>query len=115
MEQEEQKRAIYDLISKRRRKYVDRIGYENWDPFQEPKDPVDIRRDVTKRTVQELIRDFLASCPDKERNEAYLSGVREICQGVITVEDRCQGIYDFALWYHKQLQASGLEGKAWQR
>ena len=38
-EQEKQKRAIYESLSPRRKKFIDRIGYEKWDPFQEPKDP----------------------------------------------------------------------------
>ena len=35
-EQEQLKREIYERMNPRRRKFVDRIGYDNWDPFQKP-------------------------------------------------------------------------------
>ena len=41
------KQDMYDKLSKRQRKWVDRVGFENWDPFQKPSDPIDIRTDVT--------------------------------------------------------------------
>ena len=50
-DEEKLKRDLYEKISPRRRKFIDRIGYENWDPFPEPNEPNDIRTDVTKRTV----------------------------------------------------------------
>ena len=37
-EQEQLKREIYERMNPRRRKFVDRIGYDNWDPFQKPND-----------------------------------------------------------------------------
>ena len=46
-EQEASKRKMYEKLKPRGRKYVDRIGYENWDPFMKPNDPLDIRQDVT--------------------------------------------------------------------
>ena len=36
-EREALKKAIYEQLSPRRRKYIDRVGYEAWDPFQDPK------------------------------------------------------------------------------
>ncbi|MBU4388022.1 MAG: hypothetical protein KKB23_00600, partial [Proteobacteria bacterium] len=58
-EEEKRKRAIFDNMSPRNQKYILRKGYDKWDPFQEPKDPIDIRKDKTKRTSQMLIREFL--------------------------------------------------------
>ncbi|MFO7717722.1 MAG: hypothetical protein ACQESV_08950 [Thermodesulfobacteriota bacterium] len=115
MDQETQKRAIYDRLSSRRRKYVDRIGYDRWDPFQAPKDPIDIRREGSGRSAQELARDFFAACSAPDQNAAYTNGVREMCKGVIANEDRCRGMYDFVLWYHEQMQAMGLEQDMWER
>ena len=65
------KRAIYDRLSPRRRKYIEKIGYEKWDPFEEPQDPIDIRRDRTKRTTQQLVREFLQSRPPERYSNAY--------------------------------------------
>ena len=56
----QRKRAIFDSMSPRGRKRIERIGYDKWDPFIEPKDPIDIRRDKTKRTTQQLVREFLS-------------------------------------------------------
>ncbi|MFR0874663.1 MAG: hypothetical protein ACLSHC_08670 [Bilophila wadsworthia] len=44
-EQEQLKREIYERMNPRRRKFIDRIGYDEWDPFQKPNDPMDIRVD----------------------------------------------------------------------
>ncbi|ACV67544.1 hypothetical protein [Desulfohalobium retbaense] len=115
MDQEAQKKAIYERLSTRRRKYVDRIGYDRWDPFQEPKDPIDIRREVTRRSAQDLARDFFAACTAEDQNAAYTNGVREMCKGIVASEDRCRGMYDFALWYHEQIKAMGLEKEMWER
>ena len=38
-EYEMRKKAIFDTMSKRGQERILRIGYENWNPFQEPKDP----------------------------------------------------------------------------
>ena len=56
-EEEKLKRDLYEKIPPRRRKFIDRIGYENWDPFPEPNEPIEIRTDVTKRTAQQLLQD----------------------------------------------------------
>lgn len=55
-EQELLKREIYERMNPRRRKFIDRIGYDEWDPFQKPNDPMDIRVDPSKRTTQQLFR-----------------------------------------------------------
>ena len=52
---EKLKRAIFDRMAPRRQKQVLKRGYEKWDPFIKPKDPIDIRRDQTKRTTHRLI------------------------------------------------------------
>ena len=35
-EVERRKKAIFETLSKRGKKYIERIGYDKWDPFQEP-------------------------------------------------------------------------------
>ena len=57
-EEEKLKRELYERIPPRRRKFIDRIGYEQWDPFPEPNDPIEIRTDVTKRTAQQLLQNL---------------------------------------------------------
>jgi hypothetical protein len=97
------KRAIFDQLSPRRRKYIDKIGYDNWDPFEAPKDPIDIRKDTTNRTTQQLVREFLQNCGQKNYSNAYGRGVLEIALGIINKDDRFLGMYDFVRWYQQQL------------
>jgi hypothetical protein len=78
-EQEKQKRAIYESLSPRRKKFIDRIGYEKWDPFQEPKDPRKVKTDATNRTTKQLVRDFLSEFHPEDYSNAYGQGVRRGC------------------------------------
>ncbi len=76
-EQEEQKRAIYNSLSERRKRFIDRIGYDKWNPFQEPKDPRKVKRDVTRRTVKQLFDEFLMETNTAEESNAFKQGVLE--------------------------------------
>ncbi len=60
-EAEKRKRAVFESMSPRRQKHILKKGYDQWDPFEEPKDPIDIRTDPTRRTTQMLVREFLQS------------------------------------------------------
>jgi hypothetical protein len=107
-EAEARKRVIYDGLSARNRRYIDRIGYERWDPFEEPKDPIEIRRDPTRRTSQQLVREFLQSrtFEDGYSNE-YGRGVLDMCIGIINNDDRYLAMLDFANWYNKLREREG--------
>ncbi len=99
-EAEARKRAIYENLSARRKKYIERIGYEKWDPFEEPKDPIDIRRDTTKRTTQQLVREFLQSRPpEAPYSNAYGQAVMEMAIGIVNDDERYQAMLEFAAWY----------------
>jgi len=108
-EEEARKKAIFDTMSSRRQKHIFKRGYEDWDPFQEPKDPIDIRRDRTKRTTQMLVREFLQTRTGKEYSNAYGRGVLEICLGIINEDDRSRGMFEFSLWYQALLEKEGLD------
>ncbi|MBT8762333.1 hypothetical protein KFV02_00100 [Desulfohalobiaceae bacterium Ax17] len=110
-EQERQKRAIYDSLSPRRKKFIDRIGYEKWDPFQEPNDPRKIKTDTTNRTTKQLVRDFLSECQPEDYSNAYGQGVLEICLGIVNGDDRYRAMYEFSLWYHELLKRENKEFK----
>ena len=73
-EQEQLKREIYERMNPRRRKFIDRIGYDEWDPFQKPNDPMDIRVDPSKRTTQQLFRS--ANAPRAMTSTKALSTAR---------------------------------------
>ncbi len=107
-ETEARKKAIFDAMSDRRKKHIiNKVGYEKWDPFQEPKDPIDIRKDQSKRTTQMLVREFLQTRTHEEYSNAYGAGVLDICLGIMNDDDRCRGMYEFSVWYHKLLVKEG--------
>jgi hypothetical protein len=102
------KRELYEKIPPRRRKFIDRIGYDNWDPFQKPNDPLELRTDISRRTARQLVREFLRSLPpDGDRGGNYYRGALECALGIIKRDDRCLGMFDFVLWYHELLKKEG--------
>ena len=107
-EQEELKREIYERMNPRRRKFVDRIGYDNWDPFQKPNEPLDMRTDVSQRTTQQLVNEFLKDAAKKgPYGNAYSKGATECALGVVNRDEKYMGIYDFCRWYYDLLKKEG--------
>lgn len=107
-EQEKLKREIYEKMNPRRRKFVDRLGYENWDPFQKPNDPLDIRTDVSNRTAQQLVNAFLRKAAQKgPYSNDYGRGALECALGAVNRDEKYLGIFDFCLWYHDLLKKEG--------
>jgi hypothetical protein len=106
-EEEMRKKAIFESMSPRRQKHILKKGYEEWNPFQEPKDPIDIRKDKTRRTTQMLVREFLQSRSFQEYSNAYGSGVLDICLGIVNDDERYRGMFDFSIWYHDLLKREG--------
>ena len=108
-EVEKRKKAIFDAMSARGQKRILKMGYEKWDPFQEPKDPIDIRKDKTKRTTQTLVREFFQAMGPEEYSNAYGKGVFEICLGIVNDDERYLGMFDFSVWYRELLKQEGFE------
>lgn len=102
------KKRIFDSMAPRRQRQILKRGYENWDPFQEPKDPIDIRQDRTKRTSQQLIREFLQSRDIKTYSSEYGRGAFELCLGIINENEKYKGMLDFACWYGELLKKEGM-------
>jgi hypothetical protein len=103
----EKKKAIFDAMGKRGQKQILKKGYENWDPFQEPKDPIDIRKDKTKRTTQMLIREFLTQAAHEDYSNTFAQGALEMCLGVVNNDERIKGMFAFAKWYAELLIKEG--------
>lgn len=101
------KKAVFDSMSSRRQAHILKKGYDKWDPFSEPKDPIDIRKDKTKRTTQMLVREFLQTMANEKYSNAYGSGVLEIALGIINDDDKYRGMFDFSCWYHALLIKEG--------
>jgi hypothetical protein len=106
----DKKQAIFDAMSPRRQKHIlNKIGYETWDPFEKPKDPIDIRRDKSRRTSQMLVREFLQSRPLEGYSNSYGRGALEMAIGIVNDDDRYIAMYEFALWHKNLLVEEGLE------
>ncbi|MBF0227139.1 MAG: hypothetical protein HQK76_16970 [Desulfobacterales bacterium] len=103
-EKEIKKKAIFDGMSEKSKKMVLKKGYEKWDPFFDPKDPIDIRKDKTKRTTQTLVREFLQSRNADDYSAEYGRGVFDICMGIINDSDYHKGMYEFSCWYQELLK-----------
>ena len=108
-ESENRKKAVFDSMSPRRQKHILKKGYDKWDPFEEPKDPIDIRKDKTKRTTQMLVREFLQSRGSEGYSNAYGRGVLEMALGIINDDERMRGMFDFSCWYQELLIKEGHE------
>ncbi len=106
-EQEAQKREIYERMNPRRRKFIERIGYENWDPFQKPNEPLELRRDVTSRTTQQLIREFLQSLHGRPVSKEFSQGALESALGIINRDEKTLGRHAFCTWYNELLKREG--------
>jgi hypothetical protein len=111
-EEQRLKKAIFDQMSPRRQKHISKKGYEKWDPFLAPKDPIDIRKDKTDRTTQQLVREFLQQLEgSREHSNAYSRGVLEICLGIINDDERFIGMYEFAIWHNKLIKKGASQKK----
>ena len=106
----DKKQAIFDAMSPRRQKHIlNKVGYEKWDPFEKPKDPIDIRRDKSRRTSQMLVREFLQSRPLEGYSNSYGRGALEMAIGIVNDDDRYIAMYEFALWHKNLLVEEGLD------
>ena len=108
-EEKERKQAIFDGMSPRRQKHILKKGFDEWDPFIEPQDPIDIRKDKTKRTSQQLISEFLQSRTLEDYSNEYGKGAFDLCLGIINDNERYKGMYDFACWYKELLEKEAIK------
>lgn len=109
-EDAERKQIIFDSMSPRRQKFIlEKEGYDAWDPFIEPKDPIDLRKDKTRRTAIELARNFLAEWDAQSYSNEFGRGVWDMCLGLVNDDERYKGMYEFSVWYQNVLKKERLE------
>lgn len=107
-EEEERKKAIFESMSAKSRKRILDKGYEQWDPFLAPKDPLDMRTNQRRETALSLMRRFLHAAPAAECSKEYCQGAWEICLGIVGADDRSKGICDFCCWYRDTVKNGEL-------
>ena len=103
------KKAIFDAMGKRGQRQIMKKGYDKWDPIQRPKDPIDIRKDKTKRTSQMLIQEFLQQASHDDYSNAFAQGALDMCLGVVNEDEKTRGMMEFALWYQNLLIKEGYD------
>lgn len=104
---EQKKRAIFDMMGKRGQQKILKMGYEIWNPFEEPKDPLDIRKDATKRTIHDLVHEFLQMNREEKTSVSFAEGVLEIAMALMNNNDKYRGMYEFSIWYSELLKREG--------
>jgi hypothetical protein len=69
-ERKKKKKAIFDGMSpKHQQRILKKIGYENWDPFQEPRYPIDLREQKVEQMASVLLRQFALNYEIKDYSE----------------------------------------------
>ena len=101
-EAEERKKAIFDGMSPKAQKHILKKGYQAWNPFDEPKDPIELREQKQNLSARQIARSFLAACDFTQYSNAFGQGAWEICQGLINGDERYLGMYAFSVWYEKE-------------
>ena len=106
---DKKKQAIFDSMGKRGQKKILTVGFDVWNPFEEPKDPLDIRKDISKRTVGDLVHEFLQARREEKTSVAFSEGVLEITMALMNNNDKYRGMFEFSVWYADLLRKEGLE------
>ena len=107
-EEEKKKRDLFEAMSPRSQKRILKKGYEEWDPFMLPKEPLAYKlkqeakgEKVTLDSGHELHERYFSEHKLTDYSPEYVKGVLEISQGLFRGQDRYQGMYDFSCWYEK--------------
>ena len=107
-EYEFKKKAIFDGMSKRGQERVLKIGYENWDPFEKPKDPRERIFSSASVKAGALVREYYESAGGKEESVAVNRELFELCLGLLHGEGRAITVVDFCAWLKKRTRVGEL-------
>ncbi len=107
-EYEFRKKAIFDGMAKRGRERILKIGYENWDPFEEPKDPRERIFSSESVMAGALVQEYYKAAGDKQESVAVNKDLFDLCRGLLQGESRAKTIVDFCVWLKKRTGAGEL-------
>jgi len=104
-EEETKKRELFEGLSPKAQQRILKRGYDNWDPFMMPKEPLGykLKQEAKGERVRvdsghELHERFFAERRIVDYSPEYVKGVLEISQGLYRGIDRYQGMFDFSCW-----------------
>ncbi len=100
--EEKSKKAIFDTMSKKGQERILRIGYENWNPFPEPKDPRDRMFGSTALRSQELVGRFFQERIEGKESVVVRRDLLDLCRGLLDGDEKAKIAREFCLWYEKQ-------------
>jgi hypothetical protein len=100
------KKAIFDGMSKRGQERILRMGYDKWDPFQEPKDPRDRLFSSVALNVNALLRDFYQAYPHLGQSETTQKDLFDLCSSLLRGESHARLILEFCCWYKGRMGSS---------
>jgi hypothetical protein len=102
---EMRKKAIFDGMARRGQERILRMGYENWNPFQEPKDPRERIFSSASLKASALVREFLQAQAATQESPALFKELFELCRGLLQGEARAQLMSDFCHWYQSRISS----------
>jgi hypothetical protein len=102
-EVEQKKKAIFDGMSKRGQERILRVGYDNWNPFQEPKDPRERIFSSASLKATAIVKEFYQSQAGREESVALHKELFDLCRGLLQDDARSRAIYEFCAWYKERL------------
>ncbi len=103
-EYEIRKKAIFDSMSKRGQERILKVGYENWEPFQEPKDPRErIFSPISQRSTA-LVDEFYKAAGLSRESVSLHKELFDLCRGLLMGEARAKALFEFSVW----LKGKGL-------
>ena len=97
------KKAIFDGMGKRGQERILRMGYDNWEPFQEPKDPRERIFSQASLRASAIVKEFSQSLDGHDESVALNKELFDLCKGLLQDEPRARVIYDFCTWYKDKL------------
>jgi hypothetical protein len=101
-EYEIRKKAIFDGMAKRGQERILRIGYENWDPFEKPKDPRERIFSTASLKASGLVQEYYGTMGEKEESVSVRKELFELSRGFLQGESRAKAIVDFCAWLRKR-------------
>ncbi len=101
-EYERRKKAVFDGMSRRGKERILRIGYENWDPFEEPKDPRERIFSSASLKAGALVQEYLGSAGIAGESAVVHKELFELCRGLLQADRRAEIIVDFCAWLRKR-------------